>query len=281
MGNTIQRIPTIKGIDISAVQGLVDFQAVKAAGIDFCIRRCGVGNNGIDAYYQRNMTAGTAAGLKMATYNFLFPLPNTPSEPLRDPTAQAQYHAKAVGGLTKVIFADFEWPVQADWAKWGCSAPQIAQWLATYLQAYEDYTGIRPIVYTYPDYARSINLPAAIGRKYRLWIASYDTTTPLIPAPWTNYILWRNGGGTGRLPPSGIPVDTDLAFDLSLWDEPTVEAPVAVQPIPAPVVPIATPVPAPVPPTNIVPVAPVPIAKPNLFALIGQLISGLVNKYLR
>ena len=41
------------GLDISVIQGTVDFQAVVASGIQFIVARCGIGNSGIDIDYTK------------------------------------------------------------------------------------------------------------------------------------------------------------------------------------------------------------------------------------
>lgn len=205
----------IKGCDISSVQGAdIDFVAVKASGLNFIIAKCGNGNDGIDPTYAYNFTSSQSAGLYAGSYHFLYPLPPRQGNPLRDPAAQAQYHFRASQGA-KVVFVDLEWPAPRDFATWGCSASQIARWLLTYLQAYEKLSGVRPIIYTYPDYAEVLNLPASFGTDYQLWIASYETT-PEVPAPWTDWIVWQASGGTEKLP-NGTPVDIDYVRDLSLW----------------------------------------------------------------
>lgn len=265
----------IKGIDISTIQGNVDFAAVAATGVQFVICRCGVGNGGKDALYDHNIAAAQAAGLKVAAYNFVYPLPPLASQPLRDPVKQAQLHAGWAGNVP-VVCCDLEWPTPQDWAKWGCSAAQIVQWTITYLEAYEAASGVRPIVYTYPNFAQSIHLPPSFGQTYKLWIASYQAT-PYIPAPWTDWVLWQNSGGTQHLP-NGVAVDTDYAKDLSLWDvaapAPMIDMNVSVvdntNPMPPVVVPNTT-NPAP-------PVAPATPANPNFFLLIWQLLSGTFNK---
>lgn len=229
----------IKGIDISQIQGVIDFAAVAATGVEFVICRCGVGNNGSDSMYATNIANAQAAGLKVAAYHFLFPLPTTAAEPTRSPTAQAHAHF-AVAGNVPVVFADLEWPVSTDWAKWGCSAAQITQWVVDYLEAYEAISGVRPIVYTYPSFAQSIKLPASFAQKYKLWIASYETT-PSIPAPWTDWVVWQNSGGTSHLP-NGAPVDTDFVRDLYLW-ETAIVAPIPDDPAPVAPDPVITPIP--------------------------------------
>ncbi len=268
----------IKGIDISIVQGKVDFQAVAASGIKFVVCRCGVGNSGVDSLYKQNIANARAAGLKVAAYHFIYPLPTIPSQPLRDPKAQAKLHFDAAGDVP-VVCCDLEWPEQQDWAKWGCTAPQIVQWTIDYLEAYEEMSGIRPIVYTYPNFAKSIQLPDSFGQKYKLWIASYQSGSPFIPKPWTDWVMWQDSGGTQHLP-NGGPVDTDKVKDLSLWDPPVVAAPAQVQapevvatpePVPTPVVPVTLPTPAPI----------VPAPKPSFLVLLWQLLLGLYNKFVK
>lgn len=241
----------IKGIDVSAIQGNVDWQSVVNAGYQFTICRAGVGNGGIDACYHKNMAGAKAAGLKTMAYNFIYPLPTIISQPLRDPVKQAQYHFNAVGGDLAAM--DFEWPVPQDWNKWGVNATFINDWALTYLQEYERLSGQKMVVYTYPYFAQALKLPADFAQ-YPLWIASY-TTNPTIPHPWTDWVLWQNSGGTQHLP-NGVPVDGDYAKDLSLWN---VIAPTpVVEPIPdhQPDPPVA---PTPVVPA---PVAPVPVVQP-------------------
>ena len=263
----------IKGLDVSVIQGIVDFTKVAAEGIQFVICRCGVGNSGKDSTYDKNMADAKAAGLQVMAYHFVYPLPPQAGNPTRAPAEQAKMHAGYANGA--LAACDLEWPTQPDWAKWGCSAAQIGEWALEYLQAYENLTGIKPLVYTYPDFAHHVNLPPAIA-SYPLWIASY-APTPLIPAPWTDWALWQDTGGGGKLP-NGAPVDTDKARDLSLWNT-TVTATPVVQPLPEPSVDVPPPVdvsvPAPVPVSQ---PAPTPVSSSNIFTLIGSVLSGLFKK---
>lgn len=254
----------IKGVDISIIQGKVDFVALAASGVEFVIIRCGVGNSAIDSNYTANVAGAKAAGLKVMAYHFVYPLPPLASQPLRDPVLQAQYHFKAAAG--ELASMDYEWPTSDLWKQWGCSPAQMNQWCLTYLQEYERLSGKKMVIYTYPYFCQSLNLPTDFVQ-YPLWIASYEPS-PAIPHPWTSYVLWQNTGGGGHLPTTGVPVDTDLALDLSLWDvavpAPVVEAIPDHQPDPVPV-PIAVPVPV------VVVAAPVPVStKPNFFTYIWQ-----------
>lgn len=271
----------IKGIDVSIIQGIIDFNAVAATGVKFVVCRCGVGNGGIDSRYKQNIANAKAAGLKVMAYHFVYPLPPLASQPLRDPRAQAQMHVNAAGG--ELAACDLEWPPPEQWAKWGCTAAQITQWAVTYLEAYEQLSGIRPIVYTYPYFAKAINLPAWFGEKYKLWIASYQTGAPAVPHPWTDWVMWQYSGGTGpeaQHLPNGAPVDGDRVKDLSLWDVAQPEPTPDPIPAPDPVMPPAPPPdPVPQPPPPVVPVPPPPPApNPPGWLVFWQLISGVFNK---
>lgn len=217
---------TVKGVDISVIQGDVDFVQLASTGVEFCIIRCGVGNGGKDSMYDKNVAKAKAAGIKVMAYNFIYPLPTTPEQPLRDPKAQAKLHADWTAG--ELVACDLEWPEPQNFAKWGCTAQQIIEWSITYLQEYERLTGIRPVVYTYPSYAHALNLPESFGSDYKLWIASYGSS-PVIPKPWTDWVLWQNSNN-GKLA-NGCTVDTDIAKDLSLWNNinPVVAAPPVVE----------------------------------------------------
>jgi lysozyme len=232
----------VRGLDISIIQGNVDFVAVAASGIQFIIARCGVGNSGIDVDYAKNIINAKAAGLYTMAYHFVYPLPTTAAQPSRDPVKQAQAHFTAAQGTLAAM--DLEWPTQPDWQKWGCSASQINDWGLAYLEAYSNLSGKPMIIYTYPNFAQTVKLSSDYA-KYPLWIASYQAT-PFIPAPWTSYCLWQTTGGGGKLP-NGAPVDTDVAPDLSLWVPPTAP-PMIFPPNPTPVtIPSAVAVPPPAP----------------------------------
>lgn len=272
-------VDLVKGIDISIIQGTIDWASVVNAGYQFVVVRCGVGNSGIDANYAKNIAGAKAAGLKVAAYHFIYPLPPLASQPLRDPVKQAQYHFNAALGEISCI--DCEWPAPQDWTKWGCTATQLNQWMLAYLAEYERLDGRKPLIYTYPDWASNVNFDPKFA-EYSLWIASYQAGSPFLPHPWTDWVLWQNGGGTSHLP-NGVPVDTDAAKDLSLWDTPAAAAaPVEVpqhQPDPTPV-PIA-PAPTPVVPTAPPAVAPAPVSQPqtvNLFTVLWRFFGALLRK---
>jgi len=234
-----------RGVDVSSIQGAIDYGWLKAQGISFVVVKCGNGNDGIDGDYNKNVAAAKAAGLLVACYNVVYPLP-VPADPtanqsLRDPIKQAQYHFNAAGPGV-VAACDLEWPLPgAGWTGYGCSASQIAAWTLAYLAEYSRLNGQKMVLYSYPSFMESVGFSSEITQ-YPLWIASY-TNSPAIPKPYTDWAWWQQAGGSAMKLPNGVPIDTNYAKDLSLWEVQPVAAPV---PVPV-ITPMLVPAPQPVP----------------------------------
>lgn len=266
---------TVKGIDISSVQGNVDFKWLVNQGIQFVIVKCYEGNKGKDPYYNRNVAGAKAAGLKVAAYHFIYPLPTDAAHPDRDPKVQAKMHYEAAGDIPFAC-CDLEWPEPQDWAKWGCTADQIKKWTLEYLTEYERLSGQVMILYTYYFFAKTLSLPAEFT-KYPLWVANFDFP-PKVPKPWTDYVMQQTGGGkTGvaMILPNGIPVDTDLAKDLSLWNAPVVTPVPEPTPEPTPPDPAPEPVPEPPVPPPPTPPSPPPAGQNPLVQLLQAILKLL------
>jgi GH25 family lysozyme M1 (1,4-beta-N-acetylmuramidase) len=60
----------MKGIDISAYQPNVDFEKVKAAGIEVVYIKATEGTSYINPYLKKHAAAAKAAGLKVGFYHF-------------------------------------------------------------------------------------------------------------------------------------------------------------------------------------------------------------------
>lgn len=62
----------MKGIDVSYHNGNIDWQAVKAAGIDFAICRASYGSKCEDETFQRNVEGAHNAGLMCGAYHYSY-----------------------------------------------------------------------------------------------------------------------------------------------------------------------------------------------------------------
>lgn len=246
-----------KGCDISSVQEHVNFAWLKAQGFEFVVSKCYTGNDadGKDPFYTTNIAQTKANGMLAACYQFIYPLPNAPGHPNRDPVSQANMHFNASGGELAAI--DLEWPAPEDFSKWGCSPSQLQDWILKYLECYTQLSGQKPIVYTYPYWSKAVGFSSDFAQ-YPLWIASYEPT-PQIPSPWSDWVIWQTSGGGLLTLPNGIKTDTDMAKDLSWWNvaapTQTIQpAPIVIQ-TPQPTIPDTVVTPDPTPVTATVPAA--------------------------
>ncbi|MBQ8960907.1 MAG: glycoside hydrolase family 25 [Ruminococcus sp.] len=100
------------GIDVSAWQTNVDYEAVREAGCEFVIMRMGYYYTSYDAprmddYYLQNMENATAAGLDVGVY--LYTSDNT-EEGVRE---HARWVVEQLGGR------ELDFPIAFDWEEWG------------------------------------------------------------------------------------------------------------------------------------------------------------------
>jgi GH25 family lysozyme M1 (1,4-beta-N-acetylmuramidase) len=207
----------VRGIDVSAAQGTPPDSQWQAIASDkrFVYAEAQIGNDGPSSTYVAQIAGARAAGLVVGAYLFAYPLPDAAGHAGRDPEAQAQALFEACGGLGSSSgelppVIDLEWPAGTEWARWGCSAPQIVDWTVRCAAKLRALFGVAPVVYSYPFFLRSLGDVGAIG-DLRLWLASYQVA-PDVPAPWTTCTIQQTGGGTYRLP-SGAPCDEDAVAD--------------------------------------------------------------------
>jgi GH25 family lysozyme M1 (1,4-beta-N-acetylmuramidase) len=240
-----EKTMVVQCLDLSSAQGTIsasDWAKLAAQGIGAAFIQCGIGNDGKSGSYETFVAGAKSVGILTIPYHFLYiGLPTNPAHPNRDPVSQAKLHANYCNNLPACI--DVEYMTTGDFAKFGLPAGDAGakiccQWLEQYLDTYESETGVVPWVYTYPNYAQSMNFPVNFSSiaKYPLWVASYEPT-PTIPAPWSNFVAWQYSGGSGHLP-SGAPVDQDSVDSLDVFASlgVSVGSPVAIPVDVAPVV---------------------------------------------
>lgn len=208
----------IQGIDVSVVQGKIDWTKVDPA-IRFVYAKCGEGNAHPvkDGTFDANIAGAKATGRIVGAYHFPYPLPVVAGHADRDARLQAQAHFDASEGLGAFVgelppVADCEWPAPQDWAKWGCTADSIKSFMDDYLDEMDRLHGKPGVtaIYIYPDFAHHLgDLSRYAGRT--LWLASYAPKPAVVP-PWKAPDIWQSSGGGGKLY-NGRPVDTNVIAD--------------------------------------------------------------------
>ncbi len=189
-----------QGIDVSSHVGTVDWQEIRAAGHTFAFIKATEGMDLADPSFPAWWPEMKEAGIVRGAYHFYV------TED--DPTAQAEFFIATAplepGDLAPVV--DVE-TLGHD------TQPGLPDRLRTFLSLLEAHYGVKPIVYTSPNFWNQ-NLGAGFG-DHPLWVAEYDVTAPTIPDGWDEWHLWQwqedtavpgveNGADLSQVNPAGV-----------------------------------------------------------------------------
>ena len=197
----LQNVESYPGVDVSAYQGDIDWQQVKASGIDFAIIRLGYrgyesGKLVEDAKARKNLEGAAAAGLKVGAYFFSQAL-NT-----REVDEELEFLLDILGEQYLAMPLVLDWEIPTANAR---SAKMDARTL-TDLQLYfckkVSDLGYKPMIYF--NWHQSENLYYLHElEEYPFWLALYQDR---MTYPW-RVEMWQYTS-TGRVP--GIPGDVDI-----------------------------------------------------------------------
>lgn len=165
----------IRGIDISAHNGDIDFNALKAHGISFAYIKATEGTDFIDRKFIDNAAGLRSAGIPTGAYHF-FRFDT-------DGEMQAWNFIRAIRGR------DFKLPPAIDLEEWGndrdISTSRVRATLKVLLGVLRD-EGYTPVIYTNKDgYNRFVRHHLD---DYPLWICSFSDPPLPSSAPWH---LWQ------------------------------------------------------------------------------------------
>ena len=158
-------------VDTSRWQGKVDAAAIKAAGFCGIVARCTTGFSGSnqpDPFYLGTQAAALELGMIFGAYHLLVPSNRSPKE-------EAKAFLRHVGQAHLYVL-DTE-------LRSGLDPHEVVDQCWTWLQAVEQLSGRRPIVYTgswFWDGASYVGAatPAGWEKDYDLWEAEYTLQLP-------------------------------------------------------------------------------------------------------
>jgi uncharacterized protein (TIGR03382 family) len=170
--------PTVKGIDVSAYQGLIDWAAARADGVEYAFIRASDGTSFLDAQFDRNWDAVRAQGILRGAYQFF--------RPDQDPIAQADLL------LGKIANSPGDLPPVIDVEDAGGLPPDaVAAAVGAWLDRVRPVIGREPIIYTGFYFWRD-QVGAADMTASPLWHAQYTTADcPNIAPPWPDWAFWQ------------------------------------------------------------------------------------------
>jgi lysozyme len=173
----------VAGIDISHHNGKIDWNLVKAAGVQFVFLKATEGANFVDSEFVTNRAGAKKAKLPCGAYHFF--------HPKDDVAKQVDQFCKTVsrlqaGDLPPVL--DIEVPLE--WK--GIAVAERNSRILRWLKAVEQRLGVQPIIYLNRSMARDELESNPALKKYLLWLAEYTTQpSAVVPAPWKVWTFWQ------------------------------------------------------------------------------------------
>ena len=170
----------IKGIDVSAWQGIIDWKSVKNAGIQFAIIKAGGSDDGTytDSKYERNYEQCKANGIPVGAYYFIGPNCTTKA----DGEADAARFVKLLKGkqFEYPVYVDIEPPLKPANRKYNTDAV-IA--FCEYMEKAGYFVGVYGSTYsTFQSLVDDSRLTS-----YAHWVAQYANSCTY----WDNYGIWQ------------------------------------------------------------------------------------------
>lgn len=190
-----------RGIDVSSFQGVIDWNKVKASGIEFAIIRCGWGMNNIDKYAVKNIEGALSVGIKIGCYWFIYGRTQAQCELNADKfnSVISKYKDK----ITMKVWADWEY----DSDKWctGLSKATRTAWTKAFCNKMLAY-GYDVGIYSNRDYLKNKFNDIS---EFPLWYAIYSTSKGA-----QECFMWQNSS-KGQIPGISGNCDTDFCYEES------------------------------------------------------------------
>ncbi len=176
---------TIKGIDISSVQGTVNWTSVKSDGITFAFAKATEGKTFTDSQFTNYIPNGKAAGVYMGAYHFARPDNQSTIQGAIDEANHFLSVAQSsIVSCQLPPALDYETDVSAT-----LTYSFQAQWIQAWCNTVQNATGIVPIIYTGNSIAHSLG--SYLSSQYKLWYPYYyNNRSDASPPPNTYYGTW-------------------------------------------------------------------------------------------
>ena len=197
-----------QGVDVSSWQGEIDWEKVKAAGIDFAIIRVGyrgygaAGNLSYDTYAVKNIKGAIAAGIPVGVYIFSQAI-NT-----QEAIEEADYIVSKIRAydITLPVVFDYEYYQTGKGRLWDAhlSVTAATNVCKAFCERVASY-GYAPMVYANKSFLESVIDGNALAEKYPIWLANYTSQTKYAG----EYEYWQYTS-SGKV--DGISGNTDLNF---------------------------------------------------------------------
>ena len=188
------------GIDVSFYQGVIDWEAVAADGIEFAMIRCGyrgseTGEMVVDEQFENNIQGALDAGLDVGVYFF------SQSTGAIEAAEEANFVLNLIDGYNITMPVAFDWePLEGSRAE-DIDRSELTASAVVFCEMVKD-AGYTPCVYLY-RYTGYYEYMMERLADYELWVGALGTW----PDFYYEHLLWQFSM-TGRV--NGIDADVDL-----------------------------------------------------------------------
>jgi GH25 family lysozyme M1 (1,4-beta-N-acetylmuramidase) len=187
--------PDVQGISAAAAQhsggASISWSQVAAAGYKFAAIQATEGTYYTNPYFAADLSAAKSAGLYAGASHFANPSSS-------NGTTQADYavsHAHyAADGKTLPIELDIENNPYGPQC-YGLSPSQMVSWIGAFSSGVQARTGRLPIIYTDAGWWDTCTGDSTAFAANPLWVASYSTPNPPLPAGWGSWTFWQHASG--------------------------------------------------------------------------------------
>ncbi len=176
----------VLGLDVSHWNGLPDFKALRAEGMQFVFSKASQGTSFIDSTYRQHTAEARAAGLLAGAYHFFDYRVNG--------VKQAQHFlttlrlTSGLGGLLPLVVDVESLPSLGTPDK-----DQARARLRAMLDELYRQTGRYPMIYTSKFmWEKVVGAPTGFGAN-PLWVACWKCDTVYLPRGWTSWTFWQWG----------------------------------------------------------------------------------------
>ena len=169
----------IIGIDVSHHSGDINWTKVMGEGIGFVYLKASEGVDAADPRFQEHWKLLGELAVPRGAYHFYV----TEDDPLEQARFFLSRFELKGGDLPPVV--DVE---TLGHGTRGPLSPRLRQ----FLELVEEETGVRPMIYTSPNFWDA-NFEPDFG-DYPLWVAEYGVESPRLPAGWERWHLWQYEG---------------------------------------------------------------------------------------
>lgn len=186
----------VRGIDVSSWQGNIDFNKVKASGIDFVIIRAGYGTSGRDKWFQENYRKAKAAGLHVGAYWYSY------AGGFQEAEREADMFISLLKGkqFDYPVYFDMEEKSQLNEGRDFCSG--LIRAFCNRMEEAGYFAGF----YTSASYARSV-VTDEVRKRYSFWCAEWGRSCSYEGSCG----VWQKNSN-GSVPGISGRVDEDISY---------------------------------------------------------------------